>query len=130
MGAAASVPSAPSAPSTKTSLKASLRLPRKTRQPKKTRLQTLKEEEAKAMEALSAVREELNSEEFFHKRLRATQWYAARRKLPPGELLSGWDSARILLLQGRPHVHEQYLCPSGTGKWTRAEGETEYTYVF
>ena len=132
MGAAASVPTATATAieSTTTRLKQSIRLPKKRRQPKKTRLQTLREAEAEAMEALSAVREELNSEEFFHKRLRATQWYAQRRKLPPGELLSGWDSRRILLLQGRPQVDEQYLCPSGVGKWTRAEGEREYTYTF
>lgn len=130
MGAAASVPTATATKSTATRLKQSIRLPNKRRQPKKTRLQTLREAEAEAMETLSAVRDELNSEELFHKRLRATQWYAKRRKLPPGELLSGWDSHRILLLQGRPQVDEQYLCPSGVGKWTRAEGETEYTYTF
>ena len=98
--------------------------------PKKTRLQTLQDAEQKALAALCAVREELQSEEFFHERLRATQWYAKRRKLAPGELMSGWDSPRIKLLQGRRGVDEAYLCPSGVGKWTRAKGETEYTYSF
>lgn len=62
-------------------------------------------------------------------RQEASEWYRRRMQLEHANV-SGWKSQRVLLARGVKGVDNQFLCPSGIGKWVRNGPHEPYVRVF
>ena len=94
-----------------------------------TKLEALEQSYHEAVECLQRVQQALEAERKNVEIKEASAYYRKHTGLKRATV-SGWQSQRIKLLQGKPWYDDQFLCPSGMGKWVRKGPDEPYEYKF